>query len=254
RNRTPRLARTTQDELAGFDRPAVAWLRLDAATLDRRLVDAVFVPERIAIARLRAEVLYAEHADARKALVLLARNREGAAPLVLGVAEGTDTDMDLPGAERLLPILRIVEPIVAKLPCTRSHADAKRLGKAVQRFLRQPERLEARIADADLQPGRRRIPPVRRGGDMRCEPPDEFPAGPSIVDTQEYMSAVVRRRPRPENGRLDFVQLERRRQRRNIVAEGFRDRRHGRSPATESCRAARRPPRRFSRASSSRRR
>ena len=80
---------------------------------------------------------------------------------------GQLADMDLPRAERLVPILRIVDPIVAKLPCARGHADAKRLGEAVQRALREPERLEARITDADLQPGRRRIPPIRRGGDMR---------------------------------------------------------------------------------------
>jgi hypothetical protein len=60
---------------------------------------------------------------------LLASHREGAAPLFLGIAEGTDADMDLTRAERLLPILRIVDPIVAKLPGTRGHADAKRSGK-----------------------------------------------------------------------------------------------------------------------------
>src|SRR4029078_12046746 len=49
RQRTPGLARLAEDELAGFDRPAVARRRLNAAALDRRLVDAVFVTERIAI-------------------------------------------------------------------------------------------------------------------------------------------------------------------------------------------------------------
>src|SRR4029453_16387155 len=149
--------------------------------------------------------------DAREALVLLASNGEGAAPLFLGIAECTDADMDLTRAERLVPILRIGDPIVAKLLCPCGHADAKRLGEALQRFLREPERLEARIADSDLQPGSRRAPPIRRGGEMRCQPADESPAGSSIVDAQEYMSAEVRRRPRPEHRRLDFFQLERRR-------------------------------------------
>src|SRR5882672_2236517 len=229
RQENPGLARIAKDELAGFDRPTVARPRLNAAALDRRLVDAVFVPERIEIARLCAEVLHGEHADPREALVLLASNGEGAAPIFLGIAECTDADMDLTLAERLLPIPRIVDPIVAKLLCTRGHADAKRLGEALQRLLRKPERLEARIADSDLQPGSRRIPPIRRGSDMRCQPADEFPARSSIVDTQEYMSTEVRRRPRPEDCRLDLMQVERRRGRRNIAAEGFRDRRHGRS-------------------------
>src|SRR6185503_6237750 len=162
-----------------------------AAALDRRLVDAVFVPERIAIARLRAEVLDGEHANAREALVLLASNGEGAAPLVLGIAECTDADMDLTRAERLLPTLRIVDPVVAKLLGPRGHADAKRLGEALQRCLREPERLEARIADSDLQPGRGRIPPVRRGGDMRRQPADEFPPRSRVVDAQEHVSAEV---------------------------------------------------------------
>src|SRR5262249_16074493 len=155
------------DELAGFDRPTVARRWLNAAALDRRLVDAVLVTERIAIARLRAEVLYKEHADAREALVLLASNRKGAAPLFLGIAECTSADMDLTRAERPVPILRIVDPFIAKLLCTRRHPDTERLGEAVQRFLGKPERLEARIADSDLQPGSRGIPPIRRGGDMR---------------------------------------------------------------------------------------
>src|SRR4029453_8078527 len=151
--------------------------------------------------------------DAREALVLLASNGEGAAPLFLGIAECTDADMDLTRAERLVPILRIVDPIVAKLLCPCGHADAKRLREGLQRFLREPERLEARIADADLEPGSRGVPPVRRGGDMRREAADEFPARSSIVDAEQDMTAEVRRRPRTEDGRLDFMQVERRRRR-----------------------------------------
>src|SRR5262249_24093979 len=134
RQGNPGLAGIAKDELAGFDRPTVARRWLNAAALDRRLVDAVFLAQRIAIARLRAEVLDGEYADAREALVLLASHREGTAPLVVGIAVCTDADMDLTGAERLVPILRIVDSIVAKLPCTGGHADAKRLGKALQRF------------------------------------------------------------------------------------------------------------------------
>ena len=51
---------------------------------------------------------------------------------------------------------------------------------------------------------------------MRGEPAEEFAARLSIVDAQEHVSAEVRRRPGPENGRLDLMQVERRRVQRKI--------------------------------------
>src|SRR5262249_49882987 len=53
-----------------------------------------------------------------------------------------------------------------------------------------------------------RIPPIRRGGDMRCEPADELAACSRIVDAQEHVCAEVRCRPRSEDCRLDFLQVE----------------------------------------------
>src|SRR6266481_5577808 len=53
----PGLARIAEDELAGLDRPSLARERLAAAAFDRRLVDAVLVAQRIAVAGLGAEVL-----------------------------------------------------------------------------------------------------------------------------------------------------------------------------------------------------
>src|SRR5262245_36377591 len=58
------LTRVSKEELAGLDRPSLAWQRIDSAALDRRLVDTVFVTQRIEIARLRAEVLHGQNADA----------------------------------------------------------------------------------------------------------------------------------------------------------------------------------------------
>ena len=46
---------------------------------------------------------------------------------------------------------------------------------------------------------------------MRGESPQELAARPSIVDAQEHVRAEVGRRPVPEDGRLDLIQLERRR-------------------------------------------
>src|SRR4029077_9461432 len=125
---------------------------------------AVLVAQRIAVARLGAKVLHRQNADARDALVLLASDRKRAAPLLLGIAEGGDPDMDFTRAVRLVPVLRVIDSFVAKLPGARGHPDAERLRKALQRLLRKPERFKARIADSDRQPGLGRIPPIRGGG------------------------------------------------------------------------------------------
>jgi hypothetical protein len=208
RQELPGLARVPEDELAGLDRPSLARQRFDAAALDRRLVDAVFVAERVEIARLRAEVLPGQHADTRETLVLLARDRQGALPLFLGIAEGADPDVDLTGAERLFPALRIVDAHVAELPGAGRHPDAERFGEALQRFLWNAERFEAGVADSDRQPRIGLAPPIRRGGNVKGEPADRFPARLRIVDAQEHVRAEVRRRPQPQHGRLDFMQVE----------------------------------------------
>ena len=130
----PGLTRISKDELAGLDRPSLARQRLDAAALDRRLVDAVFVAQRIEVARLRAEVLHGQDADAGEALILLAGDGEGSLMLFLGIAECAHADMDLTHTERLVPILRIVDAVVPELPGARRHPDAERLGEALQRI------------------------------------------------------------------------------------------------------------------------
>src|SRR5262249_13480256 len=94
RQRNPGLARISEDELARPDRPSLTRQRIDVA-LDRRLVDAVFVPQRIEVPRLRTEVLYVQDLDPGEALVLLAGDSECTAPLFLRVAESGHTDVDL---------------------------------------------------------------------------------------------------------------------------------------------------------------
>src|SRR4030095_13838815 len=121
----------SKDELAGLDRPSIRRWQLEAAALDRRLVDAVFVAERIEVARLRTEVVHRHNADAREALVLLASDREGAAVLFLGIAECAHADVDLTRAKWLVPILRIVDAFVSELFRARRHPDAERLGEAL---------------------------------------------------------------------------------------------------------------------------
>src|SRR6185503_16828703 len=87
RQENPGFTRISQDELAGFDRPSLARERLDAAALDRRLVDAILVAQRVEIPRLRAEVLHGQDRNSRGALVLFPGDGKGAAPLFLRIAE-----------------------------------------------------------------------------------------------------------------------------------------------------------------------
>ena len=140
---------------------------------------------------------------------------------LLGVAEYAQPDVDLSLAKRLVPILWIVDAFVSELPGSRRHPFAKRFGKALQRISRDAEGLKTGVADPDRNPGIRRVSPTRGGIDIRCQPAQEPAARLSIVDAQKHVGAEVRRRPLPEDGRLDLMQLDHRRVRRNIPADGF---------------------------------
>ena len=109
-------------------------------------------------------------------MVLLPRQRHGAAPLFFAVAEHGDRDMNLSAAERLVPILRIVLAAVEKDVGARRHSYSKRLRKALQRLLRHAQRHQAGIADRYCNPGVRSFPPIGRGSDMRREPSQELAA------------------------------------------------------------------------------
>src|SRR5262245_8026732 len=61
---------------------------------------------------------------------------------------------------------------------------------------------------------------------MRCQPPEELSTRTSIVDAQDHVRAEVRSRPGPEDGRLNLIQLERRRGRRRNFARRFLDGQH----------------------------
>src|SRR5262245_5337817 len=199
---------------------------MDSAALDCRLVDAVFVTQRIAVAGLGAEVLRGQYADARDALVLLTSDRKRAASLFLGIGECAHADVDLTCGERLVPVLWIVDAVVAKLPCARRHADAKSLWKALQRLLGKSERFEARVADSNVQPGIGGDPRAFRRIDIWCQAVEKRSTRFSIIDAQEQVCAEIRRRPRSEDGRLDFVQVECRRLCQRIPAKRFLDGRH----------------------------
>src|SRR5271169_48667 len=146
------FTRISQDEFACLDWLPVSGEWFDAAALDCRLVDAIFITERIQIARLRAEILHGQDADTRKTLELLPSDAEDPAPVFLGIAERAQADVDFAIAIRQVPILRIVEAAVSELPRSRRHPLAERFGQALQRILGKAEGFEARIADPDSNP------------------------------------------------------------------------------------------------------
>src|SRR6266404_469572 len=121
-----------EDELPRFDRLPLTGKRLDSTSLDGGLADAVFIAERVETARLSAEVLNQQDGDARKALILLPCHLHRAAPLLLGVADNADLNVNLSATERPLPVLRIVCSVVTKLLSARSHSHSKCFRKALQ--------------------------------------------------------------------------------------------------------------------------
>jgi hypothetical protein len=88
------------------------------------LADAVLVAEGVEAARLRAEVLYVQHTDAREPLILLPGHLYGTVPLLFGLAGCADLYVNLSGPERLVPILGIVHTVITKLIGPRSYAKA----------------------------------------------------------------------------------------------------------------------------------
>jgi hypothetical protein len=87
---------------------------------------------------------------------------------------------------------------------------AKYLGEALQRILGNTERYKAGISGPERQPGTGRIPPAGRGIDMRNQSAERA-ARLGVVDAKQHMRAEIRCRPLPKHGRLDLIQLDRRR-------------------------------------------
>ena len=125
-------------------------------------------------------------------------------------------DVDVRGAERLLPVVRDALADVAERGGARRHALAELRREAVERHLRHAERPQPVIGEGDRDPGAVRGL-VRRGGLTR-------PAGGSrrtssrpaarIVDAQQDVGPDVGRRTLVQRAALDVVQLKGRRRRR----------------------------------------
>jgi hypothetical protein len=112
RQRHTRLAGISEDELTGFDGSSLAGQRIDAAALNRGLTDRVLVAQRVEVARLGTEVLRRQHGDPGEPLILLLCRLQRVAPGLFAVTEDADPDVDLSGAEGLIPVRRVVRSVV----------------------------------------------------------------------------------------------------------------------------------------------
>ena len=207
RKRHTGLAWITKNEFTCLDRPPLSGQRIDTATLYGGLADPVLEAERIEVPRLGAEVLGVQHRDPGQSVVLPPLQLHCPSPLLFGIAEDADGDVNPPAAERLVPVLWIVLTAVKKGIGARSHSDSERLRKTLKRLFRHSQRRQAGIADRNRNPGVRGVPPVGCRSDMRREPAQELTAARRIVDVQQDVRAVVRLRPIAQHRRLNFVEV-----------------------------------------------
>src|SRR5712692_9975472 len=139
---------------------------------------------------------------------MLTRRLHGAAPLLFGIADNADLNVNLSATERPVPVLRIVCSVVTKLLSTRSHSHSKCLWKALQRVFRHAQCHQPLIADRNRDPGVFGIPPIGGRTDVRRESPQELTAAVRIVDVQEKVRAKVRLRTIAQNSSLNVVEVD----------------------------------------------
>ena len=145
--RTPRAVRLQH---------AIAGIRRRVRALDRRLRDRIGKAEVLALRpdpvfmRERHRVLDEPDLDAAGRLHLGANDPRRLFAALVGIGANPRHRVDVGTAEAALPVLRRMRPDVADGTGAAPHADPERLGKAVQRPLREPERLQPFVGEADV--------------------------------------------------------------------------------------------------------
>src|SRR5260370_20569890 len=137
---------------------------------------------------------------------MLTRRLHDAAPLLFGIANNADLNVNLSATERQVPVLWIVCSVVTKLLSTRSHAHTKCFRKTLQRVFRHAQRHQPRIADRNRDPRVFGIPPIGGRTDVRRESPQELTSAVPIVDVQGKVRAKVRLRTIAQNSSLNVVE------------------------------------------------
>ena len=105
--------------------------------------DPVFVRER-------HRVLDEPDLDAADRLHLGANDPHRLLAALVGVGANPGHRVDVGTAEAALPVFWRVRPDITDRACAAAHADPERLGEAVQRSLREPERLQPFVGEADV--------------------------------------------------------------------------------------------------------
>ena len=100
--------------------------------------------------RERHRVLDEPDLDAAGRLHLGANDPRRLFAALVGIGANPGHRVNVGTAEAALPMFRRVRPDIAHRSGAAAHADAERLGEAVQRSLREPERLQPFVGEADV--------------------------------------------------------------------------------------------------------
>ena len=193
RRQLARLVRVAEDDLARLERPLLRIRGGPAAPLDRRLADPVLEAEGRPPARELVAVLAPDHLDARKLRMRAARLLDhGLQPLAVR-GERRQSDVDVAGAERLLPVLRTAVADIAQQRRAGRHPLSELRREAVERALRDAERLQAVIGEGGRDPGV--VGGIGRGSsavDDVVQSPHELASGGAVVDAEQEVRPGVR--------------------------------------------------------------
>ena len=153
RRQLARLVGVAENDLAGLEWALLRVGRRNAAPFDCGLADAVLETERGASGRELVTVLTPDHLDTRQTFLRLPGPlRERLQARLIG-RKNRECDVHLGGPERLLPLLRAALADIAEHGRTRRHPLSELGREAVERFLRDAERLETVVGESNRDPG-----------------------------------------------------------------------------------------------------
>ena len=185
--------------------------------------DAVAEAEEVLGLFVGAEFMRAEQRHAVRGLQLGHRLADGA--VAGGLVHGIDgqRDVALLALKRRVPVFRRVLAEVAQDVGTGRHALLKRQRKGLQRGFGNAQRLEPLVAEGDSGPGVEIVVEALGRRDVGGEPRDQVAAARGLVHMQHGVDADIRLGARPQDQRLNVVELQRDPVAAETGADGFKD-------------------------------